>query len=66
MLLQSSLRRAVGPTRRGKRASGAQQREILRQVEALEALDPTPDPARSPLLAGRWALLYTGERGVLA
>lgn len=58
--LKSDLRRAVANTKRGKRVTGEQQREILRKVEALEALDPTPNPARSELLSGRWSLLYTG------
>ena len=38
-----------------------QQREILRQVDALEGLDPTRDPAVSRLINGRLSLLYTGE-----
>lgn len=58
--LQSDLRRAVANTKRGKRATGEQQRDILRKVEALEALDPTPNPVQSELLSGRWSLLYTG------
>ena len=59
-VLQSTLRRACASTRRGKKASREQQLDILRQVEALEGLDSTPDPARSPLISGRWSLLYTG------
>lgn len=58
--VQSDLRRAVANTKRGKRADGQQQRDILRKVEALEALDPTPNPVQSELLSGRWSLLYTG------
>lgn len=60
-MFKSDLRRAVANTKRGKRATGEQQREILRTVEALEAVDPTPNPARSKLLSGRWSLLYNGE-----
>lgn len=57
---QGDLKRAVAKTRRGKQATVEQQREILRQVVALEAQNPTKDPARSPLLSGHWSLLYTG------
>lgn len=62
LLVQSELRRAVANTRRGKDASAQQQREILKKVEALEALDSTPNPATSDLLSGRWSLLYTGKQ----
>ncbi len=58
--MQSDLKRAVASTRRGKRATIEQQKEILRQVVALEAQNPTKDPANSPLLSGNWSLLYTG------
>ena len=57
---QSELKRAVANTRRGKQAGVKQQKRILRQVVALEAQNPTKDPARSPLLSGNWSLLYTG------
>ena len=58
---QSELKRAVAKTRRGKKATIEQQKDILRQVVALEARSPTKDPARSPLLSGDWSLLYTGR-----
>ena len=32
----------------------------------LAALNPTPDPAASPLLSGSWALVYTGRSATLA
>lgn len=59
--MQSDLKRAVANTRRGKKATIEQQKEILQQVEALEAQNPTKNPARSPLLSGKWSLLYNGE-----
>ncbi|CAL5227493.1 g10474 [Coccomyxa viridis] len=58
--LKSELKRAVANTRRGKKATVEQQKEILRRVMALEAQNPTKDPASSPLLSGNWSLLYTG------
>jgi len=29
-------------------------------MEAIEILNPTPSPADSALLGGKWSLLYTG------
>jgi hypothetical protein len=34
-------------------------RELLGLVEQLSAVNPTPRPAESDLINGRWALLYT-------
>ncbi|KAK9838271.1 hypothetical protein WJX81_001545 [Elliptochloris bilobata] len=58
--MKADVKRAVASTQRGKKATGAEQREILRKVEALEASNPVPEPARNKLLYGRWSLLYTG------
>ena len=51
---QADVKRAVASTQRGKKASGVEQRAILRKVEALEAANPTTEPAKSRLLYGRW------------
>jgi alkylhydroperoxidase family enzyme len=40
--------------------AGTQTAEILEAVRALEALNPTTDPAASPLVSGTWSLLFTG------
>lgn len=44
--------------------SDSDRRAVLRSVEALEARNPTPEPAVAPasskLLSGEWALLYVG------
>lgn len=47
-------------TRRGKAADAARRREVAAAVAALEAANPTAAPTASPLLAGDWALLWTG------
>jgi hypothetical protein len=52
--MQAEVKRAVSSTQRGKKASGAEQRGILRKVQALEAANPTREPARSDLIYGRW------------
>jgi hypothetical protein len=51
---------AVSGTARGKRATPAQRAQVLALLEELEALNAVASPARSPLLSGRWALLYQG------
>eukprot|EP00667_Euglena_gracilis_P023943 EG_transcript_27271 len=33
---------------------------LMATVEALEAVNPTPNPADSPLVSGTWALLFAG------
>ena len=47
-------------TRRGTAASADRRREVAAAVAALEAVNPTPDPALSPSLRRDWALLWTG------
>jgi PAP_fibrillin len=37
-----------------------QQEAILEAARSLEALNPTDSPATSPLINGRWSLLYQG------
>jgi len=55
--LQAEVKRAVSSTQRGKKASGAEQRAILSKVQALEAANPTREPARSDMIYGRWCVL---------
>ena len=38
---------------------------VLSHVEALEAQNPNPEPLASPLLAGRWRLIYTTSDSIL-
>ncbi|KAK3262196.1 hypothetical protein CYMTET_28935 [Cymbomonas tetramitiformis] len=52
--------RLVGRTDRGKSLSTSQSADILQQLEILEAMNPTADPAASELISGKWSLLYTG------
>jgi hypothetical protein len=58
--MQAEVIRSVANTKRGKAASTEKQRDILQKVVALEAMQPTKNPALSPLISGRWSLLYTG------
>ncbi|KAJ1448732.1 hypothetical protein M885DRAFT_538080 [Pelagophyceae sp. CCMP2097] len=38
---------------------------VLAHIESLEASNPTPDPLASPLLGGRWCLIYTTSQAIL-
>jgi len=58
--LQTELIRATANTRRGRTATEQQQAAILEAASALEALNPTDSPGSSPLLNGRWSLLFQG------
>ena len=60
-LVQNELKKAVAATKRGKKATPQQQTEILNLAEQLEKKNPTSDPALSPLISGRWSLLYIGK-----
>ena len=40
--------------------------EIIRAVEELEALNSIANPALSPLVSGKWSLLYTGAASLEA
>lgn len=53
--------RATANTQRGRKATQQQQAAILEAAKSLEALNPTDSPATSPLINGRWSLLYQGE-----
>lgn len=45
----------------GGRVTDTERRRVNAAVEALEAFNPTPEPAAAPeLLSGEWALLYVG------
>lgn len=53
-------RRSTANTQRGRSADDRQQAAILEAARALEALNPTASPGTSPLINGRWSLLYQG------
>lgn len=59
--LKAEVMRAVTGTARGKGATSEQRASILELLTRLEAINPTADPATSPLINGVWALLYQGS-----
>lgn len=62
--MKQRLIRSTANTQRGRNASEQQQAAILDAAKALEALNPTDSPATSPLIKGRWSLLYQGPEEV--
>lgn len=58
---QKDLITICSTTNRGKSATAAEQYDILLKSESLESMNPTNDPVSSPLLSGRWSLLYVGN-----
>jgi len=55
----------IAPTKRGLTATAEQKEEIEALCQQLEKLNPTPKPLESPLLNGRWQLVYTTSSSIL-
>jgi len=49
---------AAAPTKRGTNASLMLQQQLLDQIEELESLNPSPEPADSEHINGWWSLIY--------
>lgn len=62
--LKGELREVVAPLRVGFDATPEQQSEVLEIVEELETFNPTPEPLKSPGIAGKWNLIYTSSPSV--
>ncbi len=56
---------AIRPLQRGLRATPEDKAAVERLAAQLERLNPTPKPLASPLLNGRWELLYTTSDSIL-
>jgi len=59
--LKRELLKLCANTDRGKSADDTTSKQVLKLIEELEQLNPTPDPASSSLVSGKWSLLYTGS-----
>lgn len=53
----------VGVQGRGRSASARQLQDVAEAVSALEASGGVPEPTGSPLIEGRWQLMYTTRPG---
>lgn len=57
--LKSDLLLRVASLERGARANTAEKLEVEGLLASLSSVNPTPQPARSPLSDGRWNCVYT-------
>ncbi|RAL39571.1 hypothetical protein DM860_003104 [Cuscuta australis] len=62
---KEELLEAIAPLDRGADASPEDQDQIEQVVRKLEAANPTKQPLKSPLLNGKWELLYTTSQSIL-
>lgn len=63
---KADLRDLLRDTDRGQRATPQRRNDVLRQIEQVEALNPTPAPTQAPaLLTANWRTLYTTSADLL-
>ncbi|KAL1504410.1 hypothetical protein AB1Y20_010816 [Prymnesium parvum] len=62
--LKATVRSLARQSRGGEPLDAADERALEEAARALEALNPTAQPARSELLSGQWEWLWTSERKV--
>lgn len=55
----------IEPLKRGLNASEEEKREVEELAQQLERLNPNPKALASPLINGRWELLYTTSESIL-
>jgi hypothetical protein len=63
--LKQELFAAVAPLERGAAATEQDKQDVAAKFAALERLNPNPSSLASPLLNGRWRLLYTTSASIL-
>jgi len=63
--LKEDLLAAIAPLDRGASATEQDKQEVAKKFAALEKLNPNPASLASPLLNGRWKLLYTTSSSIL-
>nr|XP_043627415.1 probable plastid-lipid-associated protein 4, chloroplastic [Erigeron canadensis] len=63
--IKQELLDAIDPLDRGADASLEDQQSIEQIVRKLEAANPTKEPLKSPLLNGKWELIYTTSQSIL-
>jgi hypothetical protein len=64
-VVKEELLEAIGPLDRGAEATPEDQYRVDQIAQELEAINPTKEPLRSPLLNGKWELLYTTSATIL-
>jgi hypothetical protein len=56
---------AIAPLERGAEATEEDIARVEKIVQQLEGLNPTKEPLKSPLLNGKWKLIYTTSTSIL-
>eukprot|EP00244_Chara_vulgaris_P010711 TRINITY_DN500_c0_g1_i4.p1 TRINITY_DN500_c0_g1~~TRINITY_DN500_c0_g1_i4.p1 ORF type:complete len:314 (-),score=26.70 TRINITY_DN500_c0_g1_i4:577-1518(-) len=64
--LKQELLDAIAPLDRGAAASDEDKARIEKIVRGLEKINPTKGPVKSPLINGKWRLVYTTSASILA
>lgn len=56
---------AIQPLQRGVTASDADQQQVEKLIRKLEKVNPNKNSLASPLINGKWKLLYTTSESIL-
>ena len=56
---------AIGPLQRGVTATDDDRKEVERLIQQLEKFNPNPKSLASPLINGKWRLIYTTSQSIL-
>jgi hypothetical protein len=59
-MAKKKLLKLVGEAKRGSEDKSSGNLAVIEAIELLERLNPCDCPVESPLLSGKWSLLYTG------
>ncbi len=63
---KAALLTAIAGLNRGILASSTEKKQVDELTQALEAVNPTPDPVKAPdKLVGNWRLIYTSSKALL-
>lgn len=63
--LKQELLDAIAPLNRGVKATEEDKEKVEELASKLEALNPTKNPVESPLINGKWKLVYTTSESIL-
>ena len=55
----------IEPLQRGVVATDDQKKQVKQLIEKLEKVNPNPKSLSSPLINGKWKLLYTTSESIL-
>lgn len=65
IVVKEELLEAIGPLDRGAEATPEDKYRVDQIAQELEEINPTKEPLQSPLLNGKWELLYTTSATIL-